>query len=93
MAPLLELLPLADGVVVLPLVDGVLVLEPADEPVLPVLEPEVPPEVCAMARPMARVALRAIRVFFIREISFGDMTVGSRGHPALQSTRAEGPRL
>src|SRR6476620_5283156 len=47
----------------LPPVDGVLVLEPAVEPA-PVVEPVVP-EVCAMARPMARVALRAIRVFFI----------------------------
>src|SRR6478672_5088414 len=43
----------------LPLVDGVLVLEPAVEPA-PVVEPVVP-EVW----PMARVALRAIRVFFI----------------------------
>jgi len=50
-----------------PLEYGVLVLEPAVEPV-PVPAP-VLPDVCAMARPMARVALRAIRVFFIRDIS------------------------
>src|SRR4051794_38816892 len=51
-----------------PLDDGVLVLEPAVEPVL-VPAPVLPPDVCAMARPMARVALSAIRVFFIRDIS------------------------
>ena len=54
--------PVAPDDLVPELLDGELVLEPAVEPVEPV-EPEVPPEVCAMETPMARVAASAMRVF------------------------------
>src|SRR5690349_11998734 len=77
--------PVAPDDLVPELLDGELVLEPAVEPVEPV-EPEVPPEVCAMATPMARVAASAMRVFFISEISCW-IEVGSRGLPALHPTR------
>jgi hypothetical protein len=76
----LLLLPVEPVLPVEPLLDGELALEPVE----PLVEPDVPPEVWAIARPMDSAAAIAMRVLFISEISCWMEVEAEDSRPSIQ---------